>query len=93
MNTPRFASAVIVLLTVVLLILLVVVLLVVLVILVVLLVVLVVLVGHDNYLLLKECNSSMSIYGYNIRKNMIKFKTVCVPCSGPSMWPKRLRHI
>ena len=58
MNTPRFSSAIVVLLIIVLLAVLVVLLIVVL--LVVLVVLLVVLIGHDAYLLLKECNSSMS---------------------------------
>lgn len=65
MNTPRFSSAVVVLLIVVLLAVLVVLLVVLAVLLIVLVVVLI---GHDNYLLLKECNSSMSIYGCDILK-------------------------
>ena len=69
MNTPRFSSAVVILLVVILLAVLVVLLIVVLlVVLIALLIILVVLIGHDNYLLLKECNSSMSMSGHNIQK-------------------------
>ena len=80
MNTPRFFSAVVILLIVVLLAVLIVLLVVVL--LVVLLIVLVVvLIGHGSYLLLKECNSSMPISGGDIRINLNSGKQINrTPC-------------
>lgn len=71
MNTPHFMLSIILAVLLIVVLLAVLIVLLVIILLVVLLIVLVVvLIGHDTYLLLKECNSSMSAFVRNIRNNL-----------------------
>jgi len=71
MNTPRFAlSVVLAVLMIVVLLAVLVVLLVVVLLVILLIILVVVLIGHGFYLLLKECNSSMSAFVWNIHEEV-----------------------